>query len=327
MKLLISALFVLGLAIVAKADNSACLNNKFYMYGDDPELTCKKIRKNELIRQEYCKDAEVHFYCPQACGDCCEDSPTYTFNTPNKKAKDNNAADCEWVGKKPVKRNKWCKEETRRNGEMVKNMCPVACGVCKELVPIVESTFPTSAERTAAITPSPTGFPTSSEPTAVVTDAPTGFPTSPEPTDVPTQFPTSSEPTTFPTSSSPTSACLDDPLFTSSSIKSCKYVRNDEARRQFLCGKYTLVRESCPLACGDCCGDDASFSFFNDFRKEWTCATIAKNPTYRLDWCERQARDIATAKSFRVKSKCAKTCPGMCYTEVSQQPSDNNQDP
>jgi len=102
---------------------STCENSDTYTYGANPEMRCQAIRIKQERRETYCKDPEVHSFCPQTCGVCCEDDPDYRFHIPSKRN-----LKCKWLGRKDRRMKKWCKEF--KNKKMVRDACPKACDFC-----------------------------------------------------------------------------------------------------------------------------------------------------------------------------------------------------
>jgi len=132
-------------------------------------------------------------------------------------------------------------------------------------------------------------------------------------TSSPTPQPTP-KPTTAPKSCS---ICIDDPDFRwrGESEKTCKWVRNDQTRRESMCSLETSVRIACPLACGECCADDANFTFDNDHGEKWNCAIIAKNQS-RLDkWCPEYVIDTTADEGSNVRAKCPQACD-FCFDRM-----------
>ena len=103
-----------------------CINDPDYFY-DEANQTCQWIRFKESRRQEYCKKNQVKDKCPQTCGLCCQDENDYTFK--NKK---NLIVSCYWVGKKAEREKKYC--DKFKDGRMVQDACPLACGQCLDPV-------------------------------------------------------------------------------------------------------------------------------------------------------------------------------------------------
>jgi len=99
-----------------------CLNDDTWNWFDTDVVTCKWIRNKEARRKKFCPKASVLESCPQSCGICCEDDPSYKF-----KVNDKNRS-CSWVGDKNIRKSKYC--DTFQNGNMVRNACPYVCGAC-----------------------------------------------------------------------------------------------------------------------------------------------------------------------------------------------------
>jgi hypothetical protein len=108
---------------------SGCLNNPTYFYNDEKEHGCQWIRKEESRRTSLCLESDVRIQCPQACGICCEDNSEYELINNLGKAKG-----CNWLGTKIRRQLKYC--DTYNNKEMVRNMCPLSCDFCQEVVPV-----------------------------------------------------------------------------------------------------------------------------------------------------------------------------------------------
>ena len=108
---------------------SGCLNNPDYLYNDEKDHDCQWIRNEESRRTRLCLESDVRTQCPQACGICCEDNSEYELinNLGNPK-------DCNWLGTKIRRQLKYC--DTYNNKEMVRNMCPLSCDFCQEVVPV-----------------------------------------------------------------------------------------------------------------------------------------------------------------------------------------------
>jgi hypothetical protein len=122
-----------------------CMNNDDYYFTDSlsPEstnITCNWIRLETERRNEYCQYQAVHVNCPLSCGVCCEDDPSYTFNAPF--AEGSKTKDCEWVGKKFLRQQKYCSGEVDESdpfveyqgGKWIREACPKACNFCVDLV-------------------------------------------------------------------------------------------------------------------------------------------------------------------------------------------------
>jgi len=105
-----------------------CADKAGYTYDNDAIKTCKWIRANSSRQQKLCKDAEVAVNCPISCGHCCEDDNSYRFEISAGVTQD-----CSWLTrttKASARATKWC--EKYRNGVMIWDACPKACGLCEE---------------------------------------------------------------------------------------------------------------------------------------------------------------------------------------------------
>ena len=112
----------------------------------------------ERRRVQFCAIEEVRTNCPITCGLCCEDDPTYYFQThTGVNTNCESLSDLEWFQSKH-----FC--NTLFNGMMVRASCPKACSYCKHYVSLAPSVTP-------SISMSPTDVPTS-DPTSIPTVAP-----------------------------------------------------------------------------------------------------------------------------------------------------------
>lgn len=120
------------LAILSIRNTFGCgENNPTFVYNNN---TCTSIRVNETLRQTSCLSSDVRKECPQTCGLCCKNSPTYEFRLgeggPKRKT-------CEWL--QQVENREfihYC--DTYRNGRMVKDACPESCNFCVPLVSLYD---------------------------------------------------------------------------------------------------------------------------------------------------------------------------------------------
>jgi len=124
---------------VTIAATTPCLNNSTYKYTlKKKSFSCKKIRFREDRRLALCQVAEVSAQCPQTCGKCCDDDPTYVFPLKWKSSKLQN---CFWISRntlaKEYRRSNFCNGFNTYNGSTIRNKCPNACGVCKSEVAVV----------------------------------------------------------------------------------------------------------------------------------------------------------------------------------------------
>ena len=152
-------------------------------------------------------------------------------------------------------------------------------------------------------TSSPTSSP-SSKPPSSPTISPSSAPTTSEPTTTP--------PTLSPTTTAPTITCADDPDFRyqNKDKKSCRWISSVTIRRNTLCRK-SIVHNACPVACGLCCKDDASFTFKTDANVDQNCAWLGKESSRIQMYCDR----------VTIKIGCIETC-GNCLDYISVAPSD-----
>ena len=156
--------------------NGDCLNSPDYKY-DNEGHNCQWVGNKENRRKSICLEPEVRDNCPQTCGICCDDSSTYKFQHQSGQMKF-----CRWLGKDKSRQDEYCSSYS--NGEKVKNMCPLACNLCKEFIPLVTLSPTTSKSE------SQTSEPTTTE---VLSKPPAPGPTissTKEPTPVPTAKPT-----------------------------------------------------------------------------------------------------------------------------------------
>lgn len=124
---------------VTIAATSPCLNNSTYRYAfKKRNFSCKKIRFREDRRLALCQVAEVSAQCPQTCGKCCEDDPTYVFPLRWKSSKLQN---CFWISRNVLatefRRKNFCNGYNTYKGSTIRNKCPYSCGVCKSEVAVV----------------------------------------------------------------------------------------------------------------------------------------------------------------------------------------------
>jgi len=115
----------------------------------------------------------------------------------------------------------------------------------------------------------------------------------------------------------PATSCINDDDFRidDDDDKSCKWVRNQEPRRQRNC-KRDDVHNNCPISCGLCCEDDPTYTFdAGESTGERCCAWIAEHPDSRTDtYCDKYI------SGQMVRNACPKTC-GLCKDYVSVEPS------
>jgi len=82
--------------------------------------------------------------------------------------------------------------------------------------------------------------------------------------------------------------------------KSCNWVRNNEERRQEYC-KIAEIVSNCPISCGICCKDDASFTI-NTSTGEKECKWIGKRQERKDRYC------LKYIIGLRVRSSCPIAC-------------------
>jgi arylsulfatase A-like enzyme len=229
----------------------ACTNNDDYEItsqdenSEEKEYRCEDFRWYTVLREELCAREDVHLNCPDSCGVCCQDDPSFVITRPN-----GSNENCSWLEDDEFRREEWC--NTMSNGQFVRDACKKTCKVCKDYVYVTPSISPTevasaspslapSLSASPSLTPSfgpslppsaspssklssaknpsgnPSSAPTSSQqpsssPSAKPSPSPSKRPTlspSKEPTKSPTSNPTSN-PTTRPTDSPSDSPTLSD---------------------------------------------------------------------------------------------------------------------
>ena len=135
-----------------------CYNSPSFRIDNDPDKPCSWLRygskKNENRREAHCTSFEVYQACPQSCGSCCEDDPTYEFKILSKEMKD-----CEWLSKTEFRQQKWCGDsddqfKTYQNGRMIRAACPVTCDFCFDDASIGPTTFKLASSSSLSL-PSP----------------------------------------------------------------------------------------------------------------------------------------------------------------------------
>ena len=118
-----------------------CVNSEDFFFNDEKE-TCQWIRFKEERRNEYCQYQTVRVNCPLSCGLCCENDDAYTFTA--KFGKGGKTKDCDWLGKKEKRQEKYCGEKDDgdefgefQNGKMIRDACPKSCKYCVDPVSIL----------------------------------------------------------------------------------------------------------------------------------------------------------------------------------------------
>jgi len=118
-----------------------CLNSESFFFNDEKE-TCQWVRFKEERRNKYCQYQTVRVNCPLSCGLCCENNDAYTFTA--KFGKGGRTKDCDWLGKKEKRQEKYCGEKDDgdefnefQKGKMIRDACPKSCKYCVDLVSIL----------------------------------------------------------------------------------------------------------------------------------------------------------------------------------------------
>ena len=113
----------------------SCTNDSYYVHESNPVANCRWIRWEEDRRQEFCKYEEVHQFCPETCGDCCEDDLNYVFENGNSTGI---IVNCDWLlsnsDKSEERKLEYCNGFWYK-GHTVRDMCPKSCDFCKIHVP------------------------------------------------------------------------------------------------------------------------------------------------------------------------------------------------
>jgi len=112
-----------------------CADDLDYFIFGNPIATCSWIGKNESRRKQYCSNPDTHRACPQTCGLCCRDDPTYKITTNIKTRKG-----CGWLKAEKIRQRRYCSETN--NGRLVKEACPQACDSCFKYLSVAPSTAP-----------------------------------------------------------------------------------------------------------------------------------------------------------------------------------------
>lgn len=289
-----------------------CLDNVDYMFNLSPDLTCKKIGKDEAKRKIYCQIEEVSSYCRQACGLCCKDDESYTFDLEEKEN-----ADCYWIFKDNDRVEDYCDE--RLNGEKVKYKCTDTCDNCKVPVPLYPCTCEDDRKfRWAGNDKYTCNWVRNDEDRRQLMCS-----TNPE---VRSSCPLACG-----------ECCVDNEKFKftndQGSVSSCESISKRQSRIRRWCDRYvedintsemTMIRRECPVACSRCsipvpvrhCVDDKEFKFLNDSNEELMCEDIEKYK--RADkWCCKKVPDISqNGKQVKVRAKCPLACDA-CFNQPS----------
>jgi len=105
-----------------------CRNSRtFRKFISGDYRSCSWIRFNEKRRVKHCVDPDVLDACPQTCGTCCDDDPTFQFDNFFDVM-----VDCNWIVKNLKKvdkrRDTWCQFDV--DGDNFENDVNVRDGKC-----------------------------------------------------------------------------------------------------------------------------------------------------------------------------------------------------
>lgn len=89
--------------------------------------------------------------------------------------------------------------------------------------------------------------------------------------------------------------------------QSCKWIRNDESRRQDLCLDIEIVL-NCPASCGYCCENDSDYVFLNNMDEDQQCEWIS-TPTMQMEYCS------SWQNGQMIRDACPKACD-FCQAKV-----------
>ena len=179
----------------------ACTNNDDYVItgqdenSEEKEYRCEDFRWYTVLREEFCVREDVHLNCPDSCGVCCQDDPSFLITRPN-----GSNENCSWLEDDAFRRDELC--NTMSNGQFVRDACKKTCKVCKDYVFVTPSISPTEAASA-----SPSLAPSLSASPSLATSLSPSLPPSASPSR--TKSPTSN-PTTRPTASPSDSPTLSD---------------------------------------------------------------------------------------------------------------------
>lgn len=107
----------------------SCVNNATFTFMENPKMSCRWIRWKEIRRTVLCKNADVRSNCPQTCGLCCEDDPTYNFRLPSFQS-----FNCASIASESDGAENVC--NIFSNGRMIRDGCPFICNFCQVYVPL-----------------------------------------------------------------------------------------------------------------------------------------------------------------------------------------------
>jgi len=106
----------------SQAPTITCVDDENFRVNDVEEQDCNWVRGVDVRRAKQCAKEEVNLACPYACGVCCRDSPTYSFQI------DGESQTCATA-------LSYC--GLFKNDIMVRKACPATCDQCYDLIPIV----------------------------------------------------------------------------------------------------------------------------------------------------------------------------------------------
>jgi len=132
-------------------------------------------------------------------------------------------------------------------------------------------------------------------------------------TTVPSSTPSiSSSPTEGPTIMA---ECADsvDYVYDRDETHICKWVGDDEDRRQELCLEADVAL-NCPLSCGYCCENDAAYRFLVNSGDAKKCKWLNDDQNKQNKWCDE------FSNGQLINDGCPKAC-GTCFAKVSHMPS------
>ena len=105
--------------VSSAADNGKCLDDGDFFVNSDPTKTCSWISKRSRRSGRFCEKTNVANKCRQTCRTCCTDVEDYT-PTMSGSGKEKG---CAWLGAQN-------RCDKRYGGFLVRNKCPVSCGLC-----------------------------------------------------------------------------------------------------------------------------------------------------------------------------------------------------
>ena len=108
---------------------STCEDSEKFVVDGLEERTCDWLRTdvNRLI--EFCEVVKVRLSCPKACGECCEDDPSFFMIT-----SDGERSGCDWIAEQSKKRKPMLCDVVKR-GVPVRDSCAKTCDACFATIP------------------------------------------------------------------------------------------------------------------------------------------------------------------------------------------------